>query len=69
MHWRMLKKSFKIDNLYNESLIFQMIEDFSEFLIVYNGWFLHIEGETDEEIMQVFWECMNYVIALYNETI
>lgn len=66
----MLKKSFKIDSaLYSNENIMKMVEDFSDFSVSFNDWILDIEWANDIEINQIFWECMNYVIALYNENI
>lgn len=47
----------------------KMVEDFSDFSVSFNDWILDIEWANDIEINQIFWECMNYVIALYNENI
>lgn len=66
----MLKKSFKIDNtLYSEENIIQMIQDFSDFSLVYQNGILDISWETFAEIDEIFHEGMNYLIALYNENI
>lgn len=63
----MQKQNFKIENsIYSENLINQAIEDFSEVAkITYTNNELIIES--DDDIIEIFNEFMNYVVGLYNE--
>lgn len=66
----MLKQSFKIDNeIYKDSFVNQAIIDFEWYNITFFWEELIISGETSSEIQEIFNEFMNYVIALYNESL
>lgn len=61
-----MKKEFTISlDIYNEENISQSIVDFSE---VADMWFsqgvLTIQGESEDEIQEVFHEFMNYVLSI-----
>ncbi|MDD3646551.1 MAG: hypothetical protein PHH06_04025 [Candidatus Gracilibacteria bacterium] len=67
----MQKKYFKIeDSIYYTDMVLQAIEDFKEVsnISLDNGQ-ISIEGETLEDVEEIFNELMNYVIGLYNQSI
>ncbi len=66
----MWKKNFKIDDsLYPELIIQQAIIDFSDYDIIYTEKQLLIAWENEKEQDELFYEFMNYSVALYNETL
>lgn len=67
----MQKKYFKIeDSIYYTDMVLQAIEDFKEVSnISLDNWQISIEGETLEDVEEIFNELMNYVIWLYNQSI
>lgn len=70
MRFIMLKKNFKIDNsIYPENIIHQMIMDFADFSIIYLWWEIIIEWENENQVNEIFWEGVNYMIAMINENI
>ncbi|MDD2870357.1 MAG: hypothetical protein PHS49_00055 [Candidatus Gracilibacteria bacterium] len=64
-----MKKNIKIDlNIYPIDKLKQAIHDFEgAAVIILNNDELTIEGETNEEIDEIFSEFGNYVIGLINE--
>jgi len=66
----MWKKSFKIEiSLYPIDIINKAIEDFSDYDITYDNWQVFIFWENEQEQEEIFNEFMNYVLALYNESL
>lgn len=66
----MWKKSFKIEiSLYPVDIINKAIEDFSDYDITYDNWQVFIFWEDEQEQEEIFNEFMNYVLALYNESL
>jgi hypothetical protein len=64
-----MKKEFKISlDLYPEEKIKQAIEDFKEvWEITLEQSKLIINWDNQDEIEEIFNECMNYIIALVND--
>jgi len=64
-----MKKEYKIDSdIYSDAIITETISDFEEVAdIKYKKNILEITGENDNEIEEIFWEFMNYVISNINE--
>jgi len=58
--------TFKISfEIYNQDSVIQAIDDFSEVSkISLDSETLKISWESEEEIREIFWEFMNYVISL-----
>jgi len=66
----MWKKNFKIEiSLYPIDIINKAIEDFSDYDITYDNWQVFIFWENEQEQEEIFNEFMNYVLALYNESL
>ncbi|NUJ97307.1 hypothetical protein HGA92_00795 [Candidatus Gracilibacteria bacterium] len=64
------KKNFKIEiSLYPIDIINKAIEDFSDYDITYDNGQVFIFGENEQEQEEIFNEFMNYVLALYNESL
>ena len=64
-----MNKEYKIDSeIYSEEIIIETISDFEEFAdIKYKKNILEVIWDSDEEIEEIFWEFMNYVISNINE--
>ncbi len=69
MLFKMLKKSFKINNnLYKENVILEVIDSFKEIAkIDFSENSLSIEWNNEEDVLEIFNEFMNYYIYLKNE--
>lgn len=61
-----MKKDFNVSSeVYSEEAISQAIEDFAEVAeISFSSQALSIEGESEDEIQEVFHEFMNYVLSI-----
>ncbi len=67
----MLKQSFKIDkNLYCDDIVQDAVDFYKQYApIEFQEGNILVLGDSPEWIDEIFWEFMNYVLALYNETI
>jgi len=64
----MENKTYTIDtNIYPVEVTSRAIEDFSEAVVVTQKWSELTFGCQDDELEDMFWEFMNYCIALHSE--
>ena len=61
-----MKKDFNVSSeVYSEEAISQAIEDFADVAeITFSSQTLSVEGESEDEIQEVFHEFMNYVLSI-----
>lgn len=61
----MKQEKYISPRIYTEDTILRAIKDFSEVAsLSYKDGILLIEGENEEEIEEIFNECMNYILSL-----